>query len=190
MVGGGDGEGATISPLEIEKGHKMKQALWIRIGLFLFLFQPTSAFSQESASAKAVRVIDGDTIIMMVDGKKEWVNLLAVDAPESAQPWGLIAAAALKMLVDGKDIRIEFDEQRRRHDGRMWGYLWVGGTFVNREMVLNGYALWDFWPPNIRYDDTLLDAEFAARKNWKGIWKSPKPSSGDAPFSDGYDGEQ
>jgi endonuclease YncB( thermonuclease family) len=64
----------------------------------------------------------------------------------------------------------------------MLGYLWAGDTFINLEMVLNGYALWDFWPPNNRYDDELLEAEFQARKEWKGIWKSPVPTRDDKPF--------
>ncbi len=160
----------------------MKTSSWTFIGIVFLLLLPTSAFSQEFAAAESIRVIDGDTIIMMVDGKKEWVNLLAIDAVEPVQPWGLVATAALKMLVDGKDVRIEYDEQKRRPDGRMWGYLWVGDTFVNHQMILNGYALWEFWPPNIRYDEKLLAAEFEARNNWKGIWKSPKPTADDTPF--------
>ena len=163
----------------------MKTSLGIVIGCCLILALPASVFSQESAAAKFLRIIDGDTMIMMVDGKKEWVNLLAVDAPEAVQPWGMVALNALNMLVTGKDIRIEFDKEKRNYEGQMWGYLWVGDTFVNQEMVLNGYALWDFWPPNIRYDEQLLDAEFQARKDRKGMWKSPTPSSEDhTPFND------
>lgn len=159
----------------------MKKSLWIVIGIFLVLSLPSSSFSQEFASATVLRIIDGDTMIMMVEGKKEWVNLLAIDAPETVQPWGMVALNALNMLVAGKDIRIEFDKEQRTPEGQLWGYLWVGDTFVNREMVLNGYALWDTWPPNTRYDDQLLDAEFQARKDWKGMWKSPKPTADDMP---------
>ncbi len=160
----------------------MKTSFGIVMGLCLVLALPSLVFSQESASATVLRIIDGDTMIMMVEGKQEWVNLLAVDAPEPAQPWGMVALNALNMLVDGKDIRIEFDKEQRNYEGQMWGYLWVGETFVNREMVLNGYALWDFWPPNIRYDEQLLAAEFQARKNWKGMWKSQAPTADDMPF--------
>ena len=161
----------------------MKRAGWIMPAMALFLLMlPMSALSLESASATVIRVIDGDTMIMMVDGKKEWVDLLAVDAVEGIQPWGYIATGALKMLVEGKELRIEFDEQPRNPDGRMWGYVWVGDTMINQEMVLNGYALWDFWPPNIRYDEKFLNAEFEGRNNGKGIWKSPKPTDADAPF--------
>lgn len=160
----------------------MKISLGIVIGLCLIFSLPTSVFSQEYTSAKVLRIIDGDTMIMMVEGKKEWVNLLAVDAPEAVQPWGMVALNALNGLVTGKDIRIEFDKKKRNYEGQMWGYLWVGETFVNLEMVLNGYALWDFWPPNIRYDEQLLTAEFQARREWKGMWKSPAPTSDDMPY--------
>ena len=169
--------------LSIRKDAVMNTSLPIVISLFFVLSLPSSAVSQESASATVLRMIDGDTMIMMVEGKQEWVNLLAIDAPETGQPWGMIALNALNMLVDGKDIRIEFDKEQRNYEGRMWGYLWVGDTFVNREMVLNGYALWDFWPPNTRYDEQLLNAEFQARKDWKGMWKSPAPSSDDMPVN-------
>ncbi len=162
----------------------MKKSFLIVIGIFLVLSLPSSTFSQESASATVLRIIDGDTMIMMVEGKKEWVNLLAVDAPETVQPWGMVALNALNRLVDGKDIRIEFDKEQRTHEGQMWGYLWVGETFVNREMILNGYALWDYWPPNNRYDDEFLEAEFQARKDWKGMWKSQAPTADDMSFAD------
>lgn len=159
----------------------MKTSFGIVMSFCLVLSIPATVFSQESASATVLRIIDGDTMIMMVEGKKEWVNLLAVDAPEGVQPWGMVALNALDMLVTGKDIRIEFDKEKRNYEGQMWGYLWVGETFVNREMILNGYALWDFWPPNIRYDEQLLDAEFQARKEGKGMWKSQKPTADDMP---------
>ena len=162
----------------------MKKSLWIVIGFFLVLSLPSSTFSQESVSATVLRIIDGDTMIMMVEGKKEWVNLLAVDAPETVQPWGMVALNALNRLVDGKDIRIELDKEQRGHEGQLWGYLWVGDIFVNREMVLNGYALWDLSPPNTRYDDEFLEAEFQARKDWKGMWKSQAPTADDMSFAD------
>ena len=159
----------------------MKILIGIVIGLCFVLALSSSVFSQESTSVTVLRIIDGDTMMMMVEGKKEWVNLLAVDAPEGVQPWGMVAHNALNVLVAGKDMRLEFDKEQRNPAGQMWGYLWVGETFVNLEMVLNGYALWDFWPPNIRYDEQLLDAEFQARKDRKGMWKSPKPTAEDMP---------
>ena len=149
------------------------------IFIFTVILCPPFGFSQNTIPAETVMVIDGDTIIMMIEGKKEWVDLLAIDAPEPTQPWGVVSQNALKTLVEGKQIHIEFDQEKHNHEGRLWGYLWAGETLVNHAMVLNGYALWDFWPPNVRYDKKLLDAEFLARKNWQGMWKSAEPSPND-----------
>gem|GEM_PF-5173213 len=160
----------------------MKFSLRVVLNLFLILSLPPAVFSQDSVAATFLRIVDGDTVIMMVEGKREWVHLLAVDAPEGVQPWGMVALNALKMLVEGQDIRIEFDKEQRNYQGHLWGYLWVGDVLLNREMILNGYALWDLWPPNNRYDDELLEAEFQARKAWRGMWKSPTPEGDDKPF--------
>ena len=164
------------------EGIFMKVSHWIVSGFFVVLSFPSFAMSQEVVSAKVIRVVDGDTLVMFVGERREWIDLIAIDAPEAVQPWGMVAFSALKALVDGKDIRIEFDIEKRNPEGRLWGYLWAGDTFINRELVLNGYALWDYWPPNNLYDDDLINAEFQARKEWRGMWKSPVPTNGDAQF--------
>src|SRR5262245_66131550 len=63
------------------------------------------------AAARVVRVVDGDTVILRIDGDDTRVRLLGVDAPESVTPdrpvecWGPQAAAAARRLMPkGADV--------------------------------------------------------------------------------------
>jgi len=75
----------------------------ILILLILFLFTSyTYAFG-----GKVVLVSDGDTIIVMHDGKKEKIRLYGIDAPEMKQSFGKEAKAFTESMVFGKTVEVE-----------------------------------------------------------------------------------
>src|SRR6266403_1155243 len=59
--------------------------------------------------------VDGDTIDVTLNGKKETVRLLGLDTPETPDPrkpvqcFGEAAAAHTKQLLEGKNVRLEPD---------------------------------------------------------------------------------
>ena len=86
------------------------------------------------------RVVDGDTIIV---GAGERVRLIGVDTPETKDPrkpveyYGKEATAFTKKMVQGKRVRLEFD-QANAHIGhkdryrRTLAYVFLeDGTFLN-----------------------------------------------------------
>ena len=123
------------------------------------------------------RVVDGDTVVLESLGT---VRLIGIDTPQTVDPrepvqaFGLEASAALRAMLTGKQVRIEYDQQRTDKYRRTLGYLYLlDGTFVNREMVRQGFAHAYLTYP-FRFMDDFRAAEREAREAGRGLW-------GDAP---------
>ena len=80
-------------------------------------------------------VIDGDTFVIAYDGVPASVRLLGIDAPERRDPGGPEATAALRALIEGKTVRIDFaDPSGRKRDnfGRLLCKVYLGDVQGNR----------------------------------------------------------
>jgi len=101
-------------------------------------------------NAKVTRVVDGDTIDAIVDlgfniFTKVRFRMLDYDSPETYRPksaeekrLGLLATAAMKDFVDGKDVLIK--------SNKFGKYRWLGtvylkgdGVSVNQKMIDLGH---------------------------------------------------
>jgi micrococcal nuclease len=106
------------------------------------------------------------------------VRLIGVDTPESKHPrkpvqaFGKEASAFTKQLVEGKDVRLEFDVQRKDKYQRTLAYVYVGDTMLNAELVRQGYAQVATFPPNVTYQELFLKLQREAREAGRGLWKA------------------
>lgn len=127
------------------------------------------------------RVVDGDTIIVVVDGREERLRYIGIDTPESVQPnapvecFGREAARANASLVEGRTVYLERDVSNRDRFGRLLRYVYVESPrgdllFVNLELVGQGYAQAVTFPPDVRHAATLRSAERDARDAGRGLW--------------------
>lgn len=155
--------------------RKVKFPLTI-IGIFFFLFLIIQiALSADCTGILINRVIDGDTI-QLEDGSR--VRYIGINTPETKDPrrpvefMGKEAYQFNKKLVEGKNVRLEFDVQQRDEYGRLLAYVYVGDTFVNAELVKQGYAQASTYPPNIKYAELFQKLEKEARENGRGLWAS------------------
>ena len=136
--------------------------------LLLSLASPSFA---EVITGVVTKVADGDTVTIKANGKEERVRLIGIDAPESAQrPWGPKATEFTRKLAQGKSARVEMDVTSRDKYGRLLGYLYVGDTFVNLELVRQGYAQVYTYPPNVTHTEKFVAAQREARENGLNIW--------------------
>ena len=127
--------------------------------------------------AKVTRVVDGDTIEVLLDGVTEKVRLIGIDTPESVHPdnsknvpYGKIATAFTKEKLDGKDVELEFDVEERDQYGRLLAYVYLDGVMFNKTLLDEGHATVTTYPPNVKYVDIFTEAQTAARDAEKGLW--------------------
>ena len=128
----------------------------------------------ESSQAVVQRVVDGDTVVLSTG---EWVRYIGMDTPELHHPKKPVQAYAReakefnRKLVEGKTVRLEFDVERHDKYGRTLAYVYLpDGTFVNAELVRQGYAHTLTIPPNVKFADLFVKFQREARENNRGLW--------------------
>jgi micrococcal nuclease len=162
------------------------------LSLVLFSFLSSFPSHAQTFTVVVLRVIDGDTIKMNIQGKPESVRLIGIDTPESKAnakamrdsnrsgqdmaaivSQGKEAAAYTRSRVKkGDTVRIETDVQQRDKYRRILAYVWLSdGTMLNEAIVRAGYAQPATFPPNVRYQDLFLEAARDARRNGRGLWR-------------------
>jgi len=136
--------------------------------------QETSTGPQISYYAKVVKVYDGDTIEL---DNGEIIRYIGIDTPEICHPYkpveyyGEEAYRFNKKLVDGKRVGVELDVQKKDKYGRTLAYIYLeDGTFVNAELIKQGYAQILTIPPNVKYQDLFLKLQREAREARRGLW--------------------
>ncbi len=192
----------------------------IIIGVVLFCCLPviyslSSAPQKQSAVAPArnaqtyvvARVVDGDTLVLS-NGQK--VRLTGIDTPESSNnaktrrdsqrsgqdiqtitSQGKEAAGFVRQMIQGKQVRLEFDVQKHDRYGRELVYVYDVETlkfhpeyktqqgvwatpdneiFLNGSIVRSGYAMPMTVPPNVKYADLFKKLYQEAKTNKRGLW--------------------
>jgi micrococcal nuclease len=128
--------------------------------------------------ATVVRVVDGDTVRVLLDGAEEPVRYIGIDTPETVhptlgvQPFGPEATAYNRLLVQGRFLCLEADVSDRDRYGRLLRYAWLeDGSMVNARLLEAGLARVATFPPDVKYiEDRLLPAQRAAAEAGLGLW--------------------
>jgi micrococcal nuclease len=123
-----------------------------------------------------VRVIDGDTIEIEMDGQLYTVRYIGVDTPETkhptkgVQPYGPEASERNRQLVEGRMVYLEKDVSETDRYGRLLRYVYVDDAMVNAVLVQEGYAQVATYPPDVRYVDDFLALQREAVDVGRGLW--------------------
>ena len=140
---------------------------------------PTDDLNLPRVPVELVKAVDGDTISVMFEGKKENVRMLLIDTPETShpklgvQPFGPEAKAFTKELVEQADkLELEFDIGPNRDKySRLLAYVYVDGKMVQEALLEQGLARVAYiYPPNVRYVDKFNDLQRISREKALGIW--------------------
>jgi micrococcal nuclease len=132
----------------------------------------------DGGEARVERVVDGDTIVVRLDGRRERVRYIGVDTPESVKPgtrvecFGKAAAAANRRLVGGRAVRLSYDAEARDRYGRLLAYVHRSddGLFVNAELIRVGYGKPLAIRPNVAHAAELRRLAATARRSRVGLW--------------------
>lgn len=128
---------------------------------------------------KVIKVIDGDTFwIGYGKESKEKIRLIGVDAPESRKAfkkeighYGKESKLYLTNLLLGRRVKLEYDIDYLDRFGRTLAYVYLeDGTFVNAELVKEGYAMVMTIPPNVKFAEMFVKLQQEARENNRGLW--------------------
>ncbi len=141
---------------------------------------PTSTPGSELVpNAVVVRVVDGDTIDVDIDGRRESVRLIGIDTPEKSggirEPECFGNEATIRMeelLVPGDPVYLERDEELYDRFDRVLAYVHrtSDALFVNHQLVLEGFAEAFRFEPNTFHAELFAAAESDARAAARGLW--------------------
>ena len=139
----------------------------------------SSSSSGSAGDATVIRVVDGDTIHVRLQGTDEPVRLIGIDTPETHRPgtpvecFGAEATVRMQALLPkGTPVRVVRDAEARDRYGRLLAYIYrrSDGLFVNLAMANEGYATTLTYPPNTAHVDEFVAAVRSARAADIGLW--------------------
>jgi len=132
-----------------------------------------------AGAGTVVHVIDGDTIVVDIEGVEEHVRLIGIDTPETKKPdhpvecFGPEASARLgELLPPGTAVRLERDAEARDQYGRLLAYVFRLGDdqFVEEVMLREGMGAVLDIAPNSAYRSRLGEAAADAKSARRGLW--------------------
>ncbi|HEX6457110.1 MAG TPA: thermonuclease family protein [Solirubrobacterales bacterium] len=129
-----------------------------------------------SAGAYVLRAVDGDTIEVRLDGRREDVRYIGIDTPETVKPgtpvqcFGPRAHRFNARLVTHRRVRLVFGVERRDVYGRLLAYVYLRKRFVNAELARRGLARTLTIPPNDRFARRFKRLQMAAARAGRGLW--------------------
>lgn len=131
---------------------------------------PNNELINESIGYKVIEIKDGDTFVVLIDGKEQVIRLEHIDCPEKKQPFGTKAKQFVSDLCFGQFVKLNHKEKYDRNNRLIAEIILINGININKELVTNGLA-WHFK----KYSDNqeYAELEVIARNNLIGIWSEP-----------------
>lgn len=138
----------------------------------------TEVNPESGGSFPFIRVVDGDTVIVGVDSRSEYVRLIGIDSPEPNDPGGpecyaTEATEHIKELARTGTVVLHFDDTQGARDtyNRLLAYVELpDGTDLGERMLRDGYAREFTYDQPYERRDTYLVAENDALTNEAGLW--------------------
>lgn len=175
---GWEGLGVTI--------HRWLRSALLASAVLLAGVQAPATAQPARMPGRVLAVIDGDTIEVLMEGRRERVRYIGIDTPEvwppdQVQCYGPEASVRNAQLVGGQSVELESDLTDRDRYGRLLRYVWIGETFVNAELLVEGFAQVTTYPPDVRYVELYRDLQRQARQAGRGLWLACFGLSGETP---------
>lgn len=138
----------------------------------------SSTLGLEGEKVLVTQVVDGDTLKIE---SGQTVRLIGIDTPETKDPrrpvgcFGKQASNETKSLLLNKVVILQKDVSETDKYQRLLRYVYLpledGSTlFVQDYLVREGFAKVLTYPPDVKYNEQLREAEKFARENNKGLW--------------------
>ena len=128
---------------------------------------------------KVVSVVDGDTIKVELNGKKETIRFIGMDTPETKDPrkpvqcYGPEAYSRMQHYAQSKSVRLESDPSQGDRDkyDRLLRYVYTeDGKNIAYQMIKEGYAREYTYSKAYVYQGEFKQAQKYAKDNSQGLW--------------------
>jgi len=128
---------------------------------------------------KVMKIVDGDTFDVDLDGQIKRVRLIGINTPESVDPrkavecFSLEAADKLRKFLSSGKVYLKADETQSERDiyGRLLRYAWnIDQVFVNEEMIKQGYAYEYTYKVPYQYQADFKLMQRYAQELKLGLW--------------------
>lgn len=142
-----------------------------KIYFSLFVLLITATGYSQNVSAKVIGVKDGDTMVILFEGKPTVVRLEHIDTPEKKQPFGEKAKLFASDFCFGKTVKVIGNSKRDRN-GRWIAEIYYKNQNLGKELVRNGLA-WHYKQYSKNQNYAGLQAK--ARNKRVGLWRDAAP---------------
>ncbi|GAA4118378.1 hypothetical protein GCM10022249_23110 [Enteractinococcus coprophilus] len=158
-----------------------KAALWTAGMLIAPLTIAGVAFgttlNDKDDRATVLRVIDGDTLDVELDGEPTRIRLLNIDTPETKHPHEAVQCLGpeateflQELLPAGTRIDLEYDVERKDRYDRTLAGVFYNDTLVNAQIAARGLGVAVTYEPNHKFYDEVKAAERQARNKASGLF--------------------
>ncbi len=141
-----------------------------------------SFFDKKEKEQKVLvlKVIDGDTLRVQIDGKEESIRLIGIDAPEkyagkAPECFAEESKIHLEQLLQGKNIHLEVDLSQDDRDvyGRLLRYVYIEeGDNINFRMIRDGFAREFTYKHPYWLQEEFREAEYLSKTSNSALWSS------------------
>jgi len=119
----------------------------------------------DAVDGEIVRVIDGDSLVIAIDGTDVETRLAGINAPEADECHGSRSSEATRALAGGV-VRVDVVDTDQF--GRSVALVWTNSGFVNANLVATGNAI--AITADNPWASTFVAAEESARSARLGMW--------------------
>lgn len=127
---------------------------------------------------RVINVVDGDTIDIAINNKKQRVRLIGVNTPETVHPnkevecFGKEASNYTKSQLLNQNVVIEVDDSQGMYDkyDRLLAYVYLRGENFNLNLIVNGYAYEYTYNTPYQYQAQFKKGQAFAEKHNTGLW--------------------
>jgi micrococcal nuclease len=122
----------------------------------------------EREPALVTKVVDGDTIETDIGT----IRLLGINTPEKGKPYYHDAKYFI-LELENQTVEILRDKEDKDKYNRFLRYVYYKDFFVNQAILEQGLAT-AYMTEDLKYEQVFLEAEFSAKQQENGIWKTSK----------------
>ncbi|MEM3543348.1 MAG: thermonuclease family protein [archaeon] len=146
--------------------------LLVFILYFIFSSFILPSKSEKIEDAYVLKVIDGDTIKVLIRNKMESVRFVGINAPETNECYWKEAKEYVESRLSMKKVKLVYDSHSKiDRYGRILAYVYVDGVDFGRELLEKGYVrVFEKYPFDKMKEYIELQEKSAQEK--KGLWSA------------------